>query len=410
MVAVDPLFDPRVIEDPHSYYAHLRQNKPVHLLEGTNTFAVSSLSLIHEVISDPATYSSQTNEFLFVGPAGEPGLRGVLDGEALELDIPGILATADPPDHNRHRNVLARVLSRSSIDQREDEVRTLADAALESHLRAGDVEWMGAIAEPLPAVMVARILGVPDEDAPFLKELGYVSVEQIGGFASEDRCHEIWERLGDFGPVGDAYDRARKGDSRPATVIGACADAVEAGELDDLEALGILLLLVSAGSESTTSLLGTGARILAEDQSLQQRLRNEPSLIPTFVEEACRIDPPFRGHYRRVTRDTILDGIRIPADARVVLLWPAANRDSACFELPDEINLDRPSPRQHVGFGWGIHLCVGAPLARLEARVAFERLLLRTSRFEVDLPSSGLVHHKSLMIRRLVELPLLLHQ
>jgi cytochrome P450 family 144 len=188
--------------------------------------------------------------------------------------------------------------------------------------------------------------------------------------------------------------------------IGVCADAVDAGELNDLEALIILLLLVSAGSESTTSLIGTGVSILAIDQALQERLRADPALVETFVEEACRIDPPFRGHYRRVTRDTELAGIRLPAEARLVLMWPAANRDASAFENPDSIDVERGTPRRHVGFGWGIHLCLGAPLARLEARVAFEQLLTRTSKFELDMPEEDLHHHKSLLVRRLVELPL----
>jgi cytochrome P450 len=411
MATVEPLFDPQVIEEPYSYFALLRNRDPVHHVEGANTFLVSRLDLIHEVVSDPATYSSQTNDFLFVGSDGEPGLRSAVGAEFADLDALAIIATADPPKHGRQRRVLTRVLSSAAIARREPEFRMLIDAALTPYLDRGVVEWMGAVAEPLPAVVLARILGLPDEAAPFLKEFGYASVEQIGGFASDERCSEIRARMADLGPVAEAYGRARKGEGPgPDTVIGACADAVAAEELDDLEAIGILLLLVSAGSESTTSLLGTGARILAEDQALQQRLRENPELLATYVEEACRVDPPFRGHYRRVTRDTTLNGVAIPAGARVVLLWPAANRDGASFEHPDEIDLGRRSPREHVGFGWGIHLCVGAPLARLEARVAFERLLARTSRFELDLPMRGLSHYRSLMIRRLVELPLLLHR
>jgi cytochrome P450 len=128
--------------------------------------------------------------------------------------------------------------------------------------------------------------------------------------------------------------------------------------------------------------------------------------VETFVEEACRIDPPFRGHYRRVTRDTQLAGVGLPAEARLVLLWPAANHDASAFETADVVDLERDAPRRHLGFGWGIHLCLGAPLARLEARVAFEQLLARTSHFELDMPAKNLHHHKSLLVRRLVELPL----
>jgi cytochrome P450 len=268
---------------------------------------------------------------------------------------------------------------------------------------------MGVVAEPLPMVMVARILGLHDSAAPALKEQGYASVEAISGFVSDERFAELGAPMMNVGPVVDAYFATREtNEYDPNTLIGVCGRAVDGGELTDIEALATLFLLVSAGGESTTSLTGTGVRILAERPDLQDRLRCDPHLIPAFVEEACRLDPPFRGHYRQVVRDAELGGVRIPAGSTLVLAWPAANRDPDAFAHPDDIDLDRPNPRQHVGFGWGIHLCVGAPLARVEAKVAFEQLLTRTTSFSIDPASAPLRHHPSLMVRRLVELPLVL--
>ena len=406
--AVDPLFDPAVLEQPHEYYAQLRQSDPVHLVEGTNAYLVSRLDLIHEVIANPTIYSSHSSEFLYINEAGEPGMRSPVDAPTGD-GMPGVLATADPPDHGRQRKILSRVLSTGAINARKDEFRQLIDSALDRHLSTGHVEWMGDIAEPLPIVMVTRLLGLPDSAAPALKQQGYASVEQISGFVSEERRQVLQERMTELGPVVDGYMAARSADDPDqSTVLGVCARAVAIGELDDMEAFGILGILMAAGGESTTSLLGFGARLLAEQPDLQDRLRAQPALIPAFVEEACRVEPPFRGHYRQVLSDATLGGVALTAGSRLVLLWPAANRDPEAYVEPGEVDVHRANPRQHVGFGWGIHLCVGAPLARLEARVTFERLLARTSSFSIEASAQGLHHHKSLMVRRLVELPLTL--
>ncbi len=405
----DPLFDPAVVEQPHAYYAHLRESDPVHRIEGTDAYLVARLDLIHEVVGNPNLFSSQSSEFLCVNESNEPGLRSPGSAAPPDIAIPNVLATADPPDHGRQRRILNKLLSTGTISTREDEFRRLIDDALDQPLEEGRVEWMSEIAEPLPMVMVARLLGLPDSSAPFLKAQGYASVEQISGFVSEERRSELLGHMAEMGPVVDSYLTARSSeDPDQSTVIGACARASAGGALGDMESLAILGLLLAAGGESTTSLLGTGVRILAQQPDLQDRLRAAPNLIPAFVEEACRIDPPFRGHYRRVVSDTTLAGVRLPAGSRLVLLWPAANRDPRVFDRPDEVDISRSSPRRHVGFGWGIHLCIGAPLARLEAQVTFERLLARTSSVFIEGAPEALRYHKSLMIRRLVQLPLTL--
>jgi cytochrome P450 len=402
----EPLFDPRVVEDPYAYYAELRENDPVHELRGTGTFLVTRMDLIHEVVAKPTIFSSVSTKFLHHrANAGAPGLREVRPD--IDTSQGSVLATSDPPDHTRQRKVVSRRLSTAVMQAMEPEFRELVDGVLDRALSAGHIEWMSELAEPLPMIMVARILGLDDRFAAALKEQGYASVEAISGFVTDERLAELGEPMMSVGPVVDAYLAARESKQYDLeTLIGVCAQAAESGELTDLEAFATLFLLLTAGGESTTSLTGTGARILAEQPDLQDRLRREPHLVAAFVEEACRIDSPFRGHYRHVVRDAELGGRHIPAGSTLVLAWPAANRDSEAFADPDEIDLDRPNPRQHVGFGWGIHLCVGAPLARIEAKVAFEQLLRRTASFSIHPAAAPLHYHPSLMIRRLVELPL----
>ena len=166
------------------------------------------------------------------------------------------------------------------------------------------------------------------------------------------------------------------GDEGPGEdLLGAVARGAQGGVFGDFEALAILHTLLSAGGESTTSLLGNAVRLLAEHRHLQEHLRERPEQIPTFVEEALRLEPPFRYHMRVVPKDTTLGAVDIPAGATVLLLWGGANRDASVFERPDEIDLERQVPRRHVAFGRGIHHCVGAPLARIEARIVLTVLL-----------------------------------
>jgi cytochrome P450 len=179
----------------------------------------------------------------------------------------------------------------------------------------------------------------------------------------------------------------------------------DAESLSHEEVVAILLQLLTAGTESTTALLGTAVRLLLEGPALEARLRAEPELVPTYVEEALRLESPFRGHFRQARRDAEVAGTRIPAGTRLMLLWGSANRDERRFERPDELDLARPNPRSHLAFGIGIHHCLGAALARLEARVSLECLLERTRRVRLT-RGARLRHLPSVLVRRLAALPI----
>jgi cytochrome P450 len=188
-------------------------------------------------------------------------------------------------------------------------------------------------------------------------------------------------------------------------LLGAVARGVDAAQLSDVQANVILHTLLSAGGESTTILLGNSVRILAEQPDLQEHLRRSPEQIAAFVEEVLRLESPFRYLMRSVPNGTMLGSVDIPSGATVLLLWGAANRDAAEFERPDEVDLDRHAPRRHVAFGRGIHHCVGAPLARMEARNVLTVLLERTSSITLE-PDDAPRWVDSLMVRRYEQLPL----
>ena len=199
-------------------------------------------------------------------------------------------------------------------------------------------------------------------------------------------------------------DQLLRAMSDPANdLLGAVARGVSSSAFSQDNAVLILHTLLGAGGESTTSLLGNAVRILAEHPDLQSQLRQNPDLTPMFVEEALRLEPPFRYHMRSVPETTKLGGVDIPAGATVLLFWGAANRDPAVFDHPDEVDLTRDVPRRHVAFGRGIHHCVGAPLARVEAGSVLSTLLVRAKDITLD-PDRAPKWANSLMVRRHEEL------
>jgi cytochrome P450 len=409
--AVDPLFQESIVQDPYPYFDDLRRADPVHEIVGTGSFLVTSMALVREVATRLDDFSSNNASFLHIDPSRMPIMAGygVSDADAAAAGG-GVLATADGAIHRRQRKVVMRKFSTAQMDAFESQFEALAEAALDWHLPSGRVEWMAEVADPLPNVVLARVLGLPDDTAPLLRSAGFGSVERINGFITPERSAEIDAAVGEaMTLVVSEYERAKR-DPGPSddSMLGILAAAVDAGELSDAEALGTMVLLISAGGESTSSLTGNAAHLLAIDKVSQDRLRQRPDLLPTYVDEALRIEPSFRGHYRVANRDTTIGSTTIPAGSRVILAWGAANHDPEAYEDPVRVDLDRVNPRNHVGFGWGVHLCVGAPLARVEARAALRVLLRRTTRFSLASDFEGPRYHKSLMIRRLIDLPLAL--
>jgi cytochrome P450 len=165
-------------------------------------------------------------------------------------------------------------------------------------------------------------------------------------------------------------------------LLGALAAARTAGEIEEMTAQMMMVILFGAGGESTASLLGNSMEILATRPDIQQQVRENPDLLGPFIEESLRYEPPFRGHYRHVVADTTLRGTDLPAGSGLLLLWGAANRDPAQFDAPHEFRLNRPGGKGHITFGKGAHFCVGAALARLEAQIVLRAVLDRTSRID----------------------------
>jgi cytochrome P450 len=204
------------------------------------------------------------------------------------------------------------------------------------------------------------------------------------------------------------YLAARFREARTAPLDDVLGDFVRATDgdcecLTEDEVVSILLQLLSAGTESTAALLGNAVKMLAGDEELQTLLRERPGFIGRFVEEAVRLESPFQGHFRVASEHTTIEGIPVAAGTRLMLLWGSANRDERQFERPDRVDVHRTNLNMHLGFGFGIHHCIGAGLARLQARVAIERLLERSRSVRLAGDRLG-PYVRSVLIRRLERL------
>lgn len=392
------LLDARVIDDPYPFYGRLRAEAPVWGVPGTGVFTVSTFELVAEASGRVEDFSSNIRSLLYRDTAGLP-CRLPFGGDGMQA-----LATADPPTHALHRGAVFPELVAKRMAELEPAVTEIADACVTEALEAGNLEFMAAIGNVVPITMISRLIGFRDAKSDQLLRAAFDSTAMLGSTLSYDELMELIARTGDI-ETWIAEQLAVAATDPGEDLLGAVARGVDEEVFGAFEANIILHTLLSAGGESTTSLLGNAVRILAEHAELQQHLRQNPQDIPTFVEEALRLESPFRYHMRSATNDTTLGGVEIPADSTVLLLWGSANRDDAEFEHPDEVDLTRHVPRRHVSFGRGIHHCVGAPLARVEARAVLTVLLDRTTDISPDFGNPP-KWANSFMVRRHDKLPI----
>lgn len=377
MTAVaDPIafFGAEALQDPCPLYDRMRAQAPVHRIGDSVFYAVCGWDAVLEAVERVDDFSSNLTATMVYHGDGtvRPFGMGPPGGPAHAL------ATADDPVHAMHRKILLPHLSAKRVRVIEEFAAQTADRLWDENLHDGQIEWMSAMANRLPMMVVARLLGLPGGDVDKLIRLGYATTTLLDGIVTPDQLEAAGMAAIELsGYVLDHFDKAHTGADHG--LIADLAARCASGELEQLPALGMMLTLFSAAGESTASLLGSAAWILTDRPEIQQQVRDNPELLSSFIEEALRYEPPFRGHYRHVWRDTTLAGVTVPADSHLLLMWGAANRDPVHFEAPNEFRLNRSGAKSHVSFGRGVHFCVGAALARLEAHIVLRKLLERTT-------------------------------
>jgi cytochrome P450 family 144 len=390
------LLDPTVLDDPYDFYATLRTQAPVWAVPGTDVVAISTYALLSEAVARPEDFSSTMKCLLY---RDQDGLPARLDfGDAA---MP-TLATADPPVHTTHRRSVFPELVARRMRTLEGDIRELSATTVAQALRDETFDFMATIGNIVPITVVAKLIGFREIVPMQLLEAAFDSTTMVGGTVSLDQLTVLVARIG---VIQDWITDQVRGtaDCGEDGILVAVRRALDDGILAMGEVTTILHTLLSAGGESTTSLLGNAVRMLAQSPALQQRLREKPEDVGVFVEEVLRLESPFRQMMRSVPHDTTLGGVDIPAGSTVVLFFAAGNRDPAQFANPDQVDLSRESPKNHLAFGHGIHYCVGAALARIEARAVLTALLEQTRGFALD-PDHDPQWVDSLLVRRHAQL------
>ncbi|MHA0287983.1 cytochrome P450 [Mycobacterium sp. C3-094] len=365
------LFDEDAIQDPAALYARMHSVGPLHRIGESDFHAVCSWDAVIEAVGRTDDFSSNLTGTMLHRPDGTIDVFGMDDlGGSTQ-----VLAIADDPEHVTHRRLLLPHLAAKRIRELESFVTFTVGRLWDEAFDGDRVEWMSAVANRLPMMVVCRLIGVPDDDVDRLTAWGYASTQLLEGLVGPEELAAAGAAVGELSSyIASLLDRPAPAGTLLADLVQACA----AGDVDTVTAQVIMVTLFSAGGESTASLIGSATHVLATRPDLQRRLRDDPALITPFIEEVLRFEPPFRGHYRHVLRDCELHGYRLRAGARLVLLWGAANRDPTHVESPDEFRLDRRDSKSHLAFGRGAHFCVGASLARLETRLVIEHLVRHT--------------------------------
>ncbi len=370
----DPAADEEIVH-PFATWAAARRETPVFYSPVLNTYVVMRYEDIGAVLMDPETFSS--------GVMLEPLKERPKEVEAIlatgfEPGRLGAMVMLDPPQHTKIRRATATTFTPRRVAALEEEVRSTADELIDAMIAGGSsTEFVDAFAYQLPLRIIARILGVPVEDAVQLHDWATAKMAlQFGDMPLAEHMKVAQEFVAFQRYVADRIEERRSApqDDFISTLI---AFEDDGEPLEDVVLVGQVMGLVNAGHETVTTLLTLGLHYLLSDRSQWDALRAKPELAAAVVEETLRFDGPLKMISRRATHDTEIAGVAIPAGSRVSLVVGSGNRDDAIFTEPERFDIQSEKRQTHLAFGRGTHFCAGAPLARAEGRIALERLSTR---------------------------------
>jgi cytochrome P450 len=321
-------------------------------------------------------------------------------------DAPRVVFS-DPPVHSRLRRLVSRAFTPSRIRAMEPRIREFTRTLLDAAERKGRLEVMADLANPLPVMVIAEMLGVPPEDYQTFKQWSDLVIEADNtppGVPLPDAVKEAFKSLREYFVAEIAKRRRQTGQDLISVLVAAHE---EAEALSEEELIAFVVLLLLAGNETTTNLIGNGMLALGRNPEQLQKLLRNPALMPRAVEEMLRYDCPVQSTVRYPKIDLEIDGLELKAKTVLFVMVAAANRDPAQFSNPETFDVAR-DPNPHLAFGDGIHYCLGAPLARMEGAIAIGAVLARFPHLHLADPEQQLTYKGSYFLRGLAELPIAL--
>ncbi|MEO6398209.1 MAG: cytochrome P450 [Tepidiformaceae bacterium] len=363
MVSFTPT-DPAFLENPFPFYKMGLAMSPL-FLPNPGLWLVFGYEDCLSILKDSKTWSSE-----FQRPQN-----------MMETPPPPSMLGSDPPRHARLRGLVSQAFTPKMVDALEPRIREIADELLNAKLSTGGMDLVHDLADPLPVIVIAEILGIPSTDRAMFKVWSDKVVALLGSGAAGGEGELTEATFAEMRDYFHAMVEERRANPRQDLISGLVAAEIEGEKLNFDELLQMLILLLVAGNETTTNLIGNAVLEFIAHPAELQRVRDDMALLPSAIEEVLRFNSPVQATVRRATRDVQFGDKTIEKGQQAVVWLASANRDGAVFPAPETFDVTR-SPNRHLAFGQGIHFCLGAPLARLEAKVALEEFLLRTSHFE----------------------------
>lgn len=367
-------FEPFDLTDPFAFYARARAQTPIFYSPEIDYWVLTRYADIREVFRDPATFSSENTQAPF--HPRPPAVQQILDDGGFSV-VSG-LSGKQPPDHTRLRGFIKKGFTPRRVAELEPEIRAITTAMIDAFAARGEADLVAELAYELPALVIFRLLGVPEEDVAKVKEWAQSRVYMnFGERPVQEQAHHA-ANLVRYWDYCRALVRSRLTEPRddlPGELVRIYQAGEDQIELDEIAAL--VYGQLTAGHETTTALLANGLKELLTQHDVWEAICAEPERIPAAVEELLRVSAPVFAWKRRLTRDATVGEVALPAGTNLLLLLGSANHDEQTFPDPDRIDLERDNASRHLSFGLGIHFCLGAPLARLEAKVVLEELTRR---------------------------------